>query len=175
MGYERSDPENMEVTIWDWQRGEAVATIATPAERVVFDPTGATLATNGLVDGLVQVWDVETGARVATLAPPSAVGALAYGPDGTTVATGHADGTVRLWDPHTGRVRLVLPADDGRIVHVAFSSAGSRLASVGVDGLVRVWTLELDELITIAETRLTRSLSDEECRQYLHVESCLAA
>ncbi len=122
----------------------------------------------------MEVWDSETGERAATLAPPSAVGALAYGPDGTTLATGHADGTVRLWDLETGRQRLVLPADDGRIVHVAFESDGSKLASVDEDGLVRVWTLELDELIAIAQDRLTRTLSDDECRQYLHVEGCLA-
>jgi hypothetical protein len=30
----------------------------------------------------------------------------------------------------------------------------------------------LDDLITVAEQRLTRTLSDEECRQYLHIERC---
>jgi WD40 repeat protein len=172
MGYERNDPENMEVTIWDWARGDAVATIDATAQRVVFDPTGTHIATNRLVEGIVDVWDVETGERVTSLAAPSAVGALTYGLDGTTLATGHADGTVRLWDPDAGTQRLVLPADDGRIVQVVFDPEGSRLASVSEDGLVRVWTLELDDLITVAEQRLTRTLSDEECRQYLHIERC---
>ena len=46
------------------------------------------------------------------------------------------------------------------------------LASVGDDGLVRVWALDLDELIAIATDRLTRTLTEDECRQYLHVERC---
>jgi hypothetical protein len=38
--------------------------------------------------------------------------------------------------------------------------------------MVRIWALDLDDLITMANERLTRSLSDDECRQYLHVERC---
>jgi len=37
------------------------------------------------------------------------------------------------------------------------------------------WSPEdVDELIDIARGRLTRSLTDAECQQYLHVESCSA-
>jgi hypothetical protein len=35
-----------------------------------------------------------------------------------------------------------------------------------------VWALDLDDLIAIAHDKLTRELSDEECRQYLHVDAC---
>jgi hypothetical protein len=37
---------------------------------------------------------------------------------------------------------------------------------------VRIWALELDDLIAIAQDRLTRSFTEEECRQYLHAERC---
>ena len=40
------------------------------------------------------------------------------------------------------------------------------------DGIVRVWALDLDDLIAIAHDRLTRTLSDDECRHYLHRERC---
>ncbi len=49
-----------------------------------------------------------------------------------------------------------------------FSPDGKRLASATPDGVVRVWALDLDELIAIAEAELTRGLTDDECRQYLH-------
>ena len=49
-----------------------------------------------------------------------------------------------------------------------FSPDGKRLASAAPDGVVRVWALDLDELIAIAEDELTRGLTDDECRQYLH-------
>ena len=57
---------------------------------------------------------------------------------------------------------------------VVFSPDGSKLASAG-PGLVRVWALDLDDLIAIADTKVTRTLTDEECRQYLHVARCPAA
>jgi hypothetical protein len=37
---------------------------------------------------------------------------------------------------------------------------------------VRVWTFDLDELIEIARNELTRTLTDEECQQYLHEQRC---
>jgi WD40 repeat protein len=55
---------------------------------------------------------------------------------------------------------------------VSFSPDGSRLASVGADGTLRVWALDLDDLIEIAENELTRTLTDQECQQYLHVPRC---
>jgi hypothetical protein len=44
--------------------------------------------------------------------------------------------------------------------------------SAGTDGVVRVWALDLDELVEIAEAELTRALTDDECRQYLHQPQC---
>jgi len=32
--------------------------------------------------------------------------------------------------------------------------------------------LDVDNLIELAESRLKRGLTDEECRQFLHLESC---
>jgi hypothetical protein len=34
--------------------------------------------------------------------------------------------------------------------------------------------LLLDDTIALAHSRLTRSLTDEECRRYLHLEGCPA-
>ena len=74
--------------------------------------------------------------------------------------------------PETGVEQLVLRGTERRVGNVLFSPDGSKLVSVADDGIVRVWALDLDDLIAIAESRLTRTLTDDECRQYLHVDRC---
>ena len=61
---------------------------------------------------------------------------------------------------------------DVQVFDIEFSPDGSMLASAGLDGLVRVWALDLDDLIDIARTKVTRELTDDECRQYLHEAGC---
>lgn len=79
---------------------------------------------------------------------------------------------MRIWDPSTGEQQLVLRGRGGPISSIAFSGDGSRLASASVDGIVRVWALDLDELVDVAERGLTRTLTDDEYRLYLHAARC---
>jgi hypothetical protein len=39
-------------------------------------------------------------------------------------------------------------------------------------GSVRIWALDLDDLIAIAKRNVTRELTPEECRQYLRGRGC---
>ena len=98
--------------------------------------------------------------------------ALAFSADGSRLATASQDGTVRIWDPTSGEQLLVLRGHGALVSSVAFSPDGSRLASAGADGTVRVWALDLGDLVEIAKRELTRTLTDEECQQYLHVDGC---
>ena len=54
-----------------------------------------------------------------------------------------------------GRTVMELPGEEHRVIHVVFDPDGSKLASVGEDGLVHVWALELDDLTAKATERLT--------------------
>ena len=96
---------------------------------------------------------------------------FAFSPDGTRLAVGSAD-EVRVFDARSGaelqvlRYRGVVEFDK-----VVFSPDGSMLASSADDG-TRVWALDIDDLLQIARQNVTRSLSDEECRRYLHVAAC---
>jgi WD40 repeat protein len=102
---------------------------------------------------------------------PGDIYGLTFRPDGSMIATGAADGTVRLFDTASGQQRLVLQGPTG-VGRVAFSADGSLLASTSGDGTVRVWALDIDDLIAIARRNVTRSFTDEECRQYLHMDRC---
>ena len=171
-GYESVDLTRMPATIWDWERGEVVDRVGTSAELVEFDPTGALIATSRPVEGVADVWDARTGRRAATLTASAHVLDIAFDASGTRLATAHADGSIRLWDPETGVQDLVLHGDDHEAQSVAFSPDGSMLASMDESGVARVWALDLDDLIDIAHARLTRGFSEDECRQYLHLERC---
>ena len=171
------DPDAARVVIWDWEAEKIERTIATEATGVAHSPTGHLIATvsrgqGPVPGGSVDVWDSATGRHVATLAGSKGVIRLAFSADGSRLATTGHDGTVRLWDPSSGDQLLVLHGHDGMVTSVAFSPDGERLASVGEDGKVRVWALDLNDLLRIAEREIRRPLTDEECRQYLHVPDC---
>jgi WD40 repeat protein/DNA-binding SARP family transcriptional activator/class 3 adenylate cyclase len=164
------------VTIWDWARGEVVRTIEVgrtinDVYGVAFDPTGSRIAMTG--SGGVEIRDVESGATVAVLQGPSGGATdIAFAPDGSRVAVANADGTVRLFEADTGAPQLGLPGSGCAVSEVAFSPDGSKLASASSCDGVRIWALDVDDLLEIARREVTRPLTDEECRQYLHMDRC---
>jgi WD40 repeat protein len=79
---------------------------------------------------------------------------------------------IQLWDAATGQKQLTLYGPVEGFFRVIFSPDGTRLATSGPDGTTRIYVLPLDDLVALAKSRLTRSLTTEECQQYLHVDVC---
>jgi WD40 repeat protein/class 3 adenylate cyclase len=160
--------------VWDADSLERVAELrghSDDIQDVAFGPDGKVVT--GSWDGTAKIWDLASGRELATLrGHTGAVMAVAVSPDGTLVATGSLDGTARLWDLATGREVLTLFGHDLVVNTVAFSPDGRFLATVSADGTVALHLLPIDELRRLARERVTRSLTDEECRQYLHVGKC---
>lgn len=73
------------------------------------------------------------------------VNAIAFSPDGLTVATASNDGTVILWDAFTGQViRTIRPGQEpggrtGAVRTVQFSRDGKTILTAGYDGIIRIY------------------------------------
>ena len=77
-------------------------------------------------------WAVSTGTR-------EVVDAVAFAPDGKTLATGSHDGTVKLWNVAVKEEVATLMGHTAPVYSVAFSPDRNTLASAGGDGTVRLW------------------------------------
>jgi WD40 repeat protein/DNA-binding SARP family transcriptional activator len=169
--------ESARVTIWDWARGKVVRSMEVGRTindiyGVAFDPSGPRIAMVSSEE-LAEIRDVGSGKRVAVLHGPSGgVTDIAFSPNGSRVAVANADGTVRLFTADTGAQQFVLPSSGCTVESLAFSPDGTKLASTSPCDGVRIWALDLDDLLEIAHREVTRPLTDEECRQYLHVDQC---
>jgi len=72
------------------------------------------------------------------------VRAVAWSPDGRSIASGSWDTTVQIWDATTGREVFTYRGHSSRVYAVAWSPDGTRIASsggedIGQDCTVRVW------------------------------------
>lgn len=160
--------------VWDLRTGEPVLTLSGHndiIDQVVFSPDGSKLATASF-DGTAKVWDATTGRELFTLANHSAsVFDVTFSWDGKLIATVSVDKTAKVWNAETGEEVLSLNAP-GSLSGVAFSPDNRQLAVAGRDGTTRIYLLHIEDLITLAKTRITRTLTQEECQQYLHMEAC---
>jgi WD40 repeat protein len=161
------------VHLWDLASGEEVAgwdTRTDNGDGIAFSPDGTLLATSG--SGGATVWKTPSGEPVVRLRGRTDVPDVAFSPDGSMLATAGEDGTARVWDISTGRQLHAFFGHDQGVNSVAFSPDGTMVATSSNDGTAREYFLDLNRLLQSASARLTRTLSSEECQQYLHVSPC---
>jgi WD40 repeat protein len=162
--------------IWDTKTGNLLFTLAghsDPLPDIAYSPDGTKVATASQ-DGAAIVWDANTGSNLLTLTGHgSEIQSVAFSPDGKYIATGSGDNTAKLWDAESGKEILTLPGSLGGVSGVAFSPLdGAQLAVASVDGVVRIYLLQVNDLLSLAQSRVTRSLTTTECQKFLHVEQC---
>jgi WD40 repeat protein len=163
------------IRLWD-RTGvpiHALPDVGGVVSRVAFRPDGRLLAVL-MGEGRLLLWDPRTGQRVERcLLPVLAEGGSgagegcrdgdvfmgAFGPRGRLVAVGSYSGAVRVFaladqPGETHRLRPVLECAEGcegrhdqLVVDLAFHPEGTRLATAGRDGTVRIWDLDRGTLV----------------------------
>jgi WD40 repeat protein/basic membrane lipoprotein Med (substrate-binding protein (PBP1-ABC) superfamily)/DNA-binding SARP family transcriptional activator len=138
----------------------------------VFSHDGQRIASFTL-DGDVIVWDTDNAEILARfeLNLPNAID-IAFSPDDRRLAMIGPDPTLRIFDVETAQQTLLLEnLSATQVSSVVFSPDGKRLAVTSEDR-IEVFLVELEDLIQLAQSRLMRSFSLEECQQYNITSGC---
>jgi WD40 repeat protein len=164
------------VRVFDARSGESLSEQYNDSfvVHVAISPDGKQYAAAS-IDGTAVIRDMATG---KVLFPPlkqsATIYQLEYSPDGKYISTAGFDGVAKVWDANTGQELHTLQASSAQVRGAHFSANGTHLITTGMDGVIREYTLNIEELVELAKARLTRSLTTEECQQYLHVAACPA-
>ena len=163
------------IRIWDAVTGQELGVISGEGKEiygVLLSPDGNLLAVSDQ-DGVITLWDANSLEKIRTLVGHAGlVNRIAFSGDGSHLASASFDRLAKVWDVSTGEELVSLYGNTGNVFGVSFSPDGNRLATAGADGTVRIYTLQLNDLVDLARSRVTRSLTQEECRIFLHMDSC---
>jgi WD40 repeat protein len=169
--------------VWDASTGKELLTLSGHTDAVMgisFSPDGSRLATLS-DDQTTRVWDVATGQALLTLSTQRinrgvVDHSVSFSPDGKRLATSSSDSTVKVWNISAAKERseepLTLFGHTSSISRVLFSPDGKRLVTASFDRTSRVYALPIEDLLTIAKSRVTRSLTKDECQKFLHTQEC---
>jgi len=161
--------------VWGSRNGQELLTVDAKDGAVLdvsFSPDGARLIVAS-ADNALSVWNAASGEHLRSIhGHAGAVLAVASSSDNIHIASASQDGTVKVWDALTGEGLQTLSGASGAVNSIAFSPDGKRIAAASTDGTVHVYTLDVDELLNLARSRVSRNFTPEECNRYFQAETC---
>lgn len=160
------------IRIWNTNTGGEIVKLtghSLPVYVIVFSADGTRIASGGM-DQTIRVWDTVSGENLLTLGGHTAsVLSLMFSPDGSLLASGSHDATTKIWGSVSGQEMLTLTGHDGWVDSLSFSPDGNLLAAGSFqDETMRIYELDIIRLSLLARSRLTRSMTSDECEKYLH-------
>lgn len=137
---------------------------------------GGTHVAKGGAYGTVTVWDTGTRGPRAVIPAPSAVAgcaacaqvtAVAFAPDGTTLAIAYGSGALTLWDLNLNRPLGAGPATSGDVIESLAFGLDGYLYAAGAHGSVLAYPVGPAQVAARLCARAGRSLTVAEWRRYL--------
>jgi WD40 repeat protein len=140
--------EGCSVRLWNWRTGREIG-LFNAGSRVIaiaFAPAGKTLVTGQTAPHFVRLWDVagrkllrELDGHKKLQLRAGRSHAVAFAPDGATLASGGDDGAVLPWDVRTGKLSAKHQDPEGAINGVAFTPDGKTLVAGGESGRILIF------------------------------------
>jgi RNA polymerase sigma factor (sigma-70 family) len=142
------------IHLWDPPTGKQIQTLkGGDCNSIAFAPKGDAIAV--AEDKGLRLFDIQNGKEKFHRDSKEVVRAVAYSPDGKTLASVGDDRVVRLWDAATGKEQRQFGDVQGKLASVAFSPNGRRLVTAGADGTAMVWDLTKEEKPLPKDLKLT--------------------
>lgn len=149
---------------WSWEWGwleqlcnKDLATFSghsAPVQKIAVSRDGA-LAISGDSDGNVILWDVVSGSELRRApAVKGQVIALAFAPDGQSIAVGGAGNEASVLTTNTLEPQYSLAGHTAAINAVAFNPDGRMLATASSDDTARIWNLDTRESVAVLSEHL---------------------
>jgi WD40 repeat protein len=142
--------------LWDAKSGRALRVLDGKPVAITFSPDGRILAADTKelrespwrrheylsIGVMIELWDPKNGRKLHAIGSHSdSIQALAFSPDGRTLASGSEDGWIKIWDLAGGRELHAFNGHPRGVWSVAYSPDGLTLASAGSDKMIKLWTL----------------------------------
>lgn len=122
-----------------------------------------------VAEGAVDIYETSAWEVVAAFSISDArIRGFEFSPDGSKLMTGATDAFVRIWATDSGRELSRIPLEGASDAHWLDET---HLLVGTSDGLWTTLTLDTDELVVLARSRVTRGFTPDECDAYL-IESC---
>ena len=146
------------VVIYDARSGALLRRLAdiNQAGALALSPDGHELAVASLVDaagaqGVVSLWSTHSWRELRVLArfPAREVTAVAFSPDGASLAIGDADGSAGLWSLRSGQQQVAYLGSSSRVMALGFAAGGQRVIVAAADGTTQAWRAGGPELLAV--------------------------
>jgi eukaryotic-like serine/threonine-protein kinase len=140
-----SDDET--IAMWDPSNGTLLRTLSGHENKVwmaAFSPDGSLFATGGVNSGVI-LWNTATGEQVRRVGTDTTPAALAFSPDGSSLAVARS-GDIEVWLVSDGALLRTLELDSP-VRSLAFSGEGAYIALTTAQYRVQVWNLDANEVL----------------------------